>query len=64
MGRKWYWMLGQVNFSSLRMKPPASKWLVAPRPVPLNIHSTPMGGLLYQRLAGAMDTGCRHSYCM
>ena len=30
--------------SRVRMKPPASKWLLAPRPVPFSIHSRPIFG--------------------
>ncbi len=29
-GQEIIWILGQANFSSLRIKPPPSKWLVAP----------------------------------
>jgi hypothetical protein len=28
-GRKWYWMFGHSNSALLRMKPPASNWLLA-----------------------------------
>ncbi len=55
-GRKWYCRFGQSNSASLRMKPPASNWLLAPMPVPRNSHSAPIAGWLYSFSAGASDT--------
>src|SRR5690606_9604597 len=52
-GRKWNWMFGQAKDSSVRMKPPASKWLLAPMPVPANSHSAPMAGWLPDLRRGA-----------
>ena len=41
-----------------RMKPPASKWLVAPGPVRRRSHSSPTLGRFFHSSAGATDTGC------
>ena len=37
-------MFGHSNSSLLRMKPPASNWLLAPMPLPRNSHSAPIAG--------------------
>ena len=56
-------MFGHAKLSSDRMKPPASNWLLAPVPVPMNSHSAPMAGWLYHFSAGYRETGWVHSYC-
>ncbi len=46
-------MFGQSSSSSrVRIKPPASKWLLAPMPVPLNSHSAPIFGWFHHCSAG------------
>jgi len=50
-------MFGHSNSGRVRMKPPASNWLLAPMPVPLNSHSAPMAGLMYQSSEGDSETG-------
>ena len=45
------------ELARLRMKPPASNWLLAPTLVPLNSHSAPIFGWLNHCSAGYSDTG-------
>ena len=40
------------------MKPPASKWFVAPGPRRKNSHLNPTHGRLRHFIAGATETGC------
>ncbi|CAJ4429406.1 Uncharacterised protein [Burkholderia pseudomallei] len=57
-------MFGHGSSSRVRMKPPASKWLLAPSPVPLSIHSRPIFGWFHHLSAGYSDTGSLHSNWM
>lgn len=61
--QKWNWMLGQANSGRVRMKPPASNWLLAPMPLPANSHCAPMPGWLSSLSAGYSDTGWVQAYC-
>ena len=45
-GKKWNCRLGYFTVSLLLMKPPASKWLLAPTPFFLNNQSNPILGAL------------------
>ncbi len=58
IGRKWNMRFGQPTSSLERMKPPPSKWLVAPRPLRRKSHWAPMPGLRHHFMPGAMETGC------
>ena len=44
-----------------RMKPPASKWFVAPGPLRKE-HCAPMSGRFHFFSDGCTETGCVHAY--
>ena len=46
------------------MKPPASKWFVAPGPERKKSHLKPTQGRLRHFIAGATETGCFDPYWM
>src|SRR5476649_1884250 len=56
-------MFGHSNSGRVRMKPPASNWLLAPMPVPLNSHSAPMAGWFHHSSDGYSETGWVQAYC-
>ena len=61
-GRKWYCMSGHFTPAFDRIKPHASKWLDAPRPFFVMIHSMPILSFFNRLIWPFYVIGCLHRY--